>query len=98
MGKAERLEGNVAIVTGGAHGNAIARRLAEEGADVIIGDIDSAAAEKEAAAIDRAEGVSLSLCQGRQDTAIFGKYRWKSSYRTDHEWGKHDGSISDHRS
>ncbi len=73
MGKAKRLEGKVAIVTGGAHGigNAIARRLTEEGADVIIGDIDTAAAEKEAAAIAGTEAMSLDITRQDQiDAAV----------------------------
>jgi 3-oxoacyl-[acyl-carrier protein] reductase len=46
-----RLEGRVAIVTGGGHGigRAYARRLAEEGAKVVIAEIDGAAAENAAA-------------------------------------------------
>lgn len=45
-----RLEGKVAIVTGGAQGigGATARRLAEEGAQVLIADIDVATAETNA--------------------------------------------------
>ena len=48
-----RLEGRKALVTGGASGigAAIAARLAAEGADVVIGDIDVQGAEKLAAEI-----------------------------------------------
>ncbi|MBT5044751.1 MAG: SDR family NAD(P)-dependent oxidoreductase, partial [Gemmatimonadales bacterium] len=48
-----RLEGKLAIVTGGGAGigKAIALRLAEEGADVVIGDTDEAAAQAVAAQI-----------------------------------------------
>jgi NAD(P)-dependent dehydrogenase (short-subunit alcohol dehydrogenase family) len=69
---AKRLDGKVAIVTGGAHGigNAIARRLADEGADVIIGDIDGAAAKKEAAAIEGAVGVNLDITKRDQVDAV----------------------------
>jgi len=49
----KRLEGRVAIVTGGGHGigKAYARRLAEEGAGVVIAELDGAAAEHVAAAV-----------------------------------------------
>ena len=49
-----RLQGKVAIVTGGGAGlgKAIAYRLAEEGADVVIGDTDEAAAQAVAARIE----------------------------------------------
>jgi 3-oxoacyl-[acyl-carrier protein] reductase len=45
------LQGRVAIVTGGGHGigRAYARRLAEEGAAVVIAELDGAAAERVAA-------------------------------------------------
>src|SRR5688500_16401503 len=43
--KATRLEGRVAVVTGGASGIGLAsvRRLAAEGAKVVVGDVDPAA-------------------------------------------------------
>ncbi|HET7362386.1 MAG TPA: 3-oxoacyl-ACP reductase family protein [Burkholderiales bacterium] len=49
----KRLEGRVAIVTGGGHGigKAYARRLADEGAAVVIAEIDGAAAERVAAEV-----------------------------------------------
>jgi 3-oxoacyl-[acyl-carrier protein] reductase len=48
-----RLEGRVAIVTGGGHGigKAYAKRLAEEGAKLVVAEIDGAAAERVAAEV-----------------------------------------------
>jgi len=52
------LAGRVAVVTGGARGIGaqVCRRLAEAGADVIIGDLDVAGAESVAAEIARVHG------------------------------------------
>jgi 3-oxoacyl-[acyl-carrier protein] reductase len=49
----KRLEGRVAIVTGGGHGlgKAYAHRLAEEGAAVVIAELDGSAAERVAAEV-----------------------------------------------
>ena len=54
--KCSRLEGRVAVVTGGGSGIGLAsaRRLADEGAKVVIGDMDTAAGE---AAADEVGGL-----------------------------------------
>src|SRR5438552_2198000 len=54
----QRMTGRVAIVTGGAQGigGATARRLAEEGARVLIVDVDTDAAATNAARITSAGG------------------------------------------
>jgi NAD(P)-dependent dehydrogenase (short-subunit alcohol dehydrogenase family) len=54
--KAHRLEGRVAVVTGGASGIGLAavRRLAAEGAKIVVGDIDPAAGK---ATADEAGGL-----------------------------------------
>jgi NAD(P)-dependent dehydrogenase (short-subunit alcohol dehydrogenase family) len=67
----KRLEGRVAIVTGGGHGigKAYARRLAEEGATIVIAEIDSAAAEQVAADLQRAGYGALGLRTDVSDAA-----------------------------
>jgi 3-oxoacyl-[acyl-carrier protein] reductase len=59
----KRLEGRVAIVTGGGHGigKAYAQRLAEEGAKIVIAEIDGPAAERLAAELQRAGFEALGL-------------------------------------
>jgi meso-butanediol dehydrogenase / (S,S)-butanediol dehydrogenase / diacetyl reductase len=57
-----RLEGRTCIITGAAHGigKAVAQRLAEEGANVAIGDVDLDAAKSAAADITAAGGRALA--------------------------------------
>lgn len=52
--KCRRLEGRVAVVTGGASGIGLAsvRRLADEGARIVIGDVDPGSGEAAAAEVD----------------------------------------------
>jgi NAD(P)-dependent dehydrogenase (short-subunit alcohol dehydrogenase family) len=58
-----KLEGRVAIVTGSAQGigRAIANKLSEEGASVVIADINEAGATAAAAALRRAIGVRTDV-------------------------------------
>ena len=58
-----RLDGQVAIVTGGAQGigGAASRRLAEEGAKVLVADIDAATADANVDAIRKAGGTAETL-------------------------------------
>lgn len=67
----QRFTGQVAVVTGAAHGigEAIARRFAEEGAAVVVADLDEAAARKVAEGVVARGGRALGLgCDvGRYD-------------------------------
>lgn len=57
-----RLEGRTCIITGAAHGigKAVAQRLAQEGANVVIGDVDLDAAKSAAADIEADGGRAVA--------------------------------------
>jgi 3-oxoacyl-[acyl-carrier protein] reductase len=63
MSNMQRFTGKVAIVTGaaGAFGQAIARRLADEGASVVVADFDEAGGERVASEIQRDGGNALAV-------------------------------------
>ncbi len=56
-----RLKDKVAVITGAASGigQATALRFAEEGAKVVVADLDRTGGEKTVAMIDEARGVSI---------------------------------------
>jgi NAD(P)-dependent dehydrogenase (short-subunit alcohol dehydrogenase family) len=87
-----RLDGRVAIVTGGAQGigGATARRLAEDGARVLIGDVDRATAEANAETIRRGGGTALVVEAdvGRHDD-VKGLVE-----RAVAEWGRLDAIVN----
>lgn len=58
-----RVQDRVAVVTGGANGlgQAIACRLAEEGARLVLGDLDAGGLERTVAHITNAGGAALSV-------------------------------------
>ena len=76
-----RLEGKIAIVTGGGAGigEASALRLAEEGADVVIGDVDETAAQ---AVADQIEALGRRAAAVRTDVT-----------RTSRRWSNVRGSL-----
>jgi NAD(P)-dependent dehydrogenase (short-subunit alcohol dehydrogenase family) len=67
-----RLEGKVIIVAGaGGIGDGLARRYASEGASVVLGDIDAAAARTTAEAISTAGGQAIGIeLDGSNDEAL----------------------------
>lgn len=71
--KASRLEGRVAVVTGGASGIGLAsvRRMAAEGAKVVIGDLDPAAGK---AAADEVGGLFVPV-DVTDETAVENLFR-----------------------
>lgn len=67
-----RVEGKVALITGGASGLGLAsaRRLAEEGATVVMADINADLGRAEAASIERAEFVTLDVTKEADWSAL----------------------------
>ena len=66
----DRLEGRVAIVTGGGHGigKAYATRLAAEGAKIVIAELDEKAAHVAARELNAAGREALAVCTDVSDT------------------------------
>jgi 3-oxoacyl-[acyl-carrier protein] reductase len=58
-----RLQGKVAIITGGGSGfgEGIAKRFAEEGAKIVVNDIDDAGGKRVTAEIEKAQGQGSAL-------------------------------------
>jgi len=82
------LEGQVAIVTGGAWGigGATARRLARDGARVLIADLDGDGGEENVARISEAGGTALSMVVDVSD----GEQIEAMVRRAVDEWGRLD--------
>ena len=74
---ASRLQDKVAIVTGGAHGigKAYAQRFVQEGAKVVIADIDGEAAEQAAQEINDAGGRAIVPRRPRHHRPVRGADR-----------------------
>ena len=67
-----RFEGKVALVTGGGSGigNAVAVRLASEGAQVVIADVDEEAGERVAASNEAISFIRTDVTQGDQVASL----------------------------
>ena len=67
-----RVQNRVAVVTGAANGlgRAIAQRLAEEGARVVLGDMDANGVEQTATHIKAAGGAALSVAGDLTEEAV----------------------------
>jgi NAD(P)-dependent dehydrogenase (short-subunit alcohol dehydrogenase family) len=67
----KQFQHKVAMVTGAGSGigEAIARRMAEEGATVVVGDVDEKAARQVAAGIEREGGTAVAILQDVGDPA-----------------------------
>jgi len=67
-----RIEGKVAVVTGGADGigAGVVRRLAEEGARVLLADIDSDKGEALATSMSGVEFMQVDVCRREDNEAM----------------------------
>ena len=67
-----RLTGKTAIVTGGGSGfgEGIAKTYAREGANVVVNDLNGAAAERVASEIALAGGKAIAMIEARQENSI----------------------------
>ena len=73
-----RLEGKVAIVTGAGSGfgEGIAKRFAEEGAKLVINDIDDRGGERVAGEIERSAGQGSALYVRADVSRAHSSWRW----------------------